>query len=320
MNPKVSIILPTYQRVDLLRGVVENLLGQTLQDTEVIVVDDGSSDGTAEAMRAITDPRLRYLAPGRLGVPAIVNHGFATARGDYVIICHDHDDYEPTMLAQFAAFLDTHPSVAYVFSGLTLCSVDGTTELQQERHPFPSVTPGLEFLRRQLLPRLDSCIGVFTMIRHNALQGTYLAPEVGGCADVELWHRLCLAGDVGYIPDPLIHVRGRDPLSQFFLAEADLTARLLRAKARYLVHAENDAARAGIRRHWRAEANRAVLSNLYKCLRAGNLTAVPSIRTLAAEQAGPATRLALSLLLGLPERVSLATLDLLRSARHAGSS
>ena len=133
-RPKVSVVVPTYQRCELLEEVVRNLLGQTLSDIEILVMDDGSTDDTSRVMRGVADARVRYFPKGRLGVPQIVNAGLEEATGDYLIICHDHDAYEPDMLEQFASVLDAHPTVAYVFSGLVLCAEDGETEVQRDVH------------------------------------------------------------------------------------------------------------------------------------------------------------------------------------------
>ena len=315
MAPRVSIVMPTYQRASILAGVVQNLLSQDFRDFELLIMDDGSTDGTDALIRNMSDARLRYFNQGRIGVPGILNEGFKHIRGEYLIILHDHDIYAPNMLSTYVQFLDQHLSVAFVFSGLVLCDSKGEVELARDIHTFAPVTWGLAFFQERMLPRVDSCVGVWTMIRRRLLGEYFLDPMVGGCADVELWHRLCLVGDVGYIPEPLIRVRGRDPLSQFFLSEADLTTRLLRAKTRYLVHAQNDDVRATIRRHWRVEANRAVLSNYHKCLVAGNMTALGSIRTLANEFGSSRARIALGVLVALPHKVSLWLLASLRSLR-----
>ena len=79
--PRVSIIMPTYQRATVLTEVVHDVLAQDFSDFELLVLNDGSIDGTDAAMRKITDPRLRYMRPGRLGIPAILNEGFRHVRG-----------------------------------------------------------------------------------------------------------------------------------------------------------------------------------------------------------------------------------------------
>lgn len=304
--------MPTYQRAAILRGVVDNVLRQDFTDFELWVMDDGSTDGTKDMMEGITDLRLHYRRPGRMGVPAILNEGFRHVRGEFVIILHDHDIYEPDMLSTFVDFMDAHPNVAFVFSGLVLCDSSGEKEVTRDIHMFPDVTPGLTFLRTQFLPRVDSCVGVFCLVRRKLLQDRFLEPAVGGAADVELWHRLCTRGDVGYIRRPLIRVRGRDPRSQFFLAESELVARVLRAKKPYLEYAENDGAKSAALRNWRGAATRTVFSNLYKCLAAKNTSALGAVQTLADEWGGPAARAAVAMVRTIPRPASVALLSVAR--------
>lgn len=304
--------MPTYQRAGILQEVVRNVLTQDFTDFELFVMDDGSTDGTEAAMRAIADPRLHYMRPGRLGVPAVLNEGYQHARGEYLIILHDHDVYERDMLSTFVRFLDAHPTVAYVFSGLIICDSEGEKEITRDVHDFPEVTPGLRFLREQCLPRVDSCTGVWTMMRRALVGPRFLDPEVGGAADVELWHRLCIRGDVGYIRRPLVRMRGRDPKSQFFLKEAELLCRVLRGKRKFIEHAGNIKAQQHVLGVWRRAADQAVLSNVYKCLRTEDRAAWPTIRVLAQEWGSSRAKFALQSCEKLPRAANLAILESLR--------
>jgi glycosyltransferase involved in cell wall biosynthesis len=92
--PRVSVIIPTYNRSNLLRETIASVLRQTFNDLEIIVVDDGSTDDTRTAVEAINDRRLRYFYKDNGGTPAARNFGLARALGEYVSFL-DHDDWWP---------------------------------------------------------------------------------------------------------------------------------------------------------------------------------------------------------------------------------
>ena len=82
MNPKVSVIIPTYNRAAEVRNAIESVLAQTFSDLEVIVVDDGSSDDTGQILGESFGGRIRYYAQTNQGVSVARNKGIAEARGD----------------------------------------------------------------------------------------------------------------------------------------------------------------------------------------------------------------------------------------------
>lgn len=91
MNPKVSVIIPTYNRAAMVRNAIESVLAQTFSDLEVIVVDDGSSDGTGRILEEIYGDRIRYYAQANQGVSVARNKGIEEARGEWIAFL-DHDD------------------------------------------------------------------------------------------------------------------------------------------------------------------------------------------------------------------------------------
>ncbi len=236
METKVSVVIPTFQRAALLLGVVRDVLSQPLQEIEVIVVDDGSTDDTGSQIALIRDERLSYVNQGKLGVPAVLNEGIARSKAPYIQILHDHDRIEPSLLTELAAALDRNPSAGFAFSGYVF--YDANLENEQERWllELPELNEGQKFLEEVLMPRINSPVLALSMIRRSALQGELLDPTIGGCADVELWHRLAARSDVAYVRKPLIHVRGRDPRSQFSSpgSALDLMGKTLEAKRRFL--------------------------------------------------------------------------------------
>jgi glycosyltransferase involved in cell wall biosynthesis len=89
--PRVSVVIPTHDRADLVLGAVRSVLDQTFRDLEVMVVDDGSTDGTGERLEAISDPRLRYVRQDQAGPSAARNSGVHHAHSELVTFL-DSDD------------------------------------------------------------------------------------------------------------------------------------------------------------------------------------------------------------------------------------
>lgn len=114
---KVSAIIPTYNRAYIVLEAVESVLGQTYRDFEIVVVDDGSTDNTAEIVRGIGDPRIRYIAHEKnKGCSAAYNSGIAAARGDLIGFLDSDDRWKPDYLERQVGFFERHPDVDAVFT------------------------------------------------------------------------------------------------------------------------------------------------------------------------------------------------------------
>jgi glycosyltransferase involved in cell wall biosynthesis len=94
MNPKVSVVIPTYNRLAQVRKCIESVLAQTVTDLEVIVVDDGSSDDTGKVLEGIYGDRIRYYFQTNQGVSVARNKGIAEARGEWIAFLDSDDLWE----------------------------------------------------------------------------------------------------------------------------------------------------------------------------------------------------------------------------------
>ena len=122
-RPKVSVVMSTYNRAHMLPYTIASIQNQTLEDWELIIVDDASTDNTAEVVRAIMhqDKRLRYYRHEKnSGLAAGRNTSFQRASGHYIALQDDDDLSRPSRLEKQAAFLDGHQSIAMVSAGLRL--------------------------------------------------------------------------------------------------------------------------------------------------------------------------------------------------------
>lgn len=230
--------MPTYNRADLMRGSVEMLLQQTLDDFELIIIDDQSTDHTAQVAAELvaTDKRIQYHCLSEKGfVAGAMNAGILLSRGDYIQICHDHDRYLPEMLEKLADLLDCYPSVVYVHPGVEWVDFLGTP-LPGRKFicGYPEVSDG-ETWRRMMLSRNDSPVPALTMIRRSALERAGLFdPDFGVTTDVEMWLRLAGIGDVGYVNELLIQMLARDSDHPYAGVNWKIKDEVIRAHRKYL--------------------------------------------------------------------------------------
>ncbi|WP_349829295.1 glycosyltransferase family 2 protein [Brevibacterium litoralis] len=99
-EPRVSVVIATRNRADLLEESLESVVHQTWGDLEIVVVDDGSTDGTAQLVRNHPDPRVRYVRSRGRGISAARNTGSAEARGEWIAVHDDDDIMLPDRLAR----------------------------------------------------------------------------------------------------------------------------------------------------------------------------------------------------------------------------
>lgn len=120
--PTVSVILPTYNRAHVVGRAIRSVLEQTYEDFELIVVDDGSTDGTEEVVRSFDDPRIRYIRHAQnRGGAAARNTGIRAARGEYIAFQDSDDEWLPEKLEkQMRIFENSSPDVGVVYTAFYL--------------------------------------------------------------------------------------------------------------------------------------------------------------------------------------------------------
>lgn len=202
-KPAVSIIIPTYNRPDLLRQALDSVAAQTFADYEVIVVDDGSTPPIADAV-ANHPSKPRIFRQVRQGPAAARNRGIAEARADLVAFLDSDDLWMPTKLERYIKAIDDHPDIPIFYGPMLPIDsagrpVAGRTKLRHSGHMteqlFKScyVDVPTVVCRRDLLNRaggFDSSLPV--------------------CEDYDLWLRLSLTEPFGLIEEPLAKRRLHD--------------------------------------------------------------------------------------------------------------
>jgi glycosyltransferase involved in cell wall biosynthesis len=227
-TPKVSVLIATWNRKNLLRQAIESVLRQSFSDWEIIVADDGSNDGTDEMMAAYCrqDGRIRYLKGSHAGRIAVVsNRGLVAARGEYIAILDD-DDYwiDREKLKKQVTFLDKNPE--YVACGGGMITVDES---------------GRE-LGRFLKPEADEVIKKMALYANPLVNSTTVfRREIGGTpalydeslpqfADWGFWLELGRKGKFYNFKEYFVRYRMWDKSSSFTKQKANAQAALVIVK------------------------------------------------------------------------------------------
>ena len=122
----ISVVIPTYNHGPLLLDTLASVFAQTHQDYEVIVVNDGSPDDTAELLRPLVETRrVIYLEQENAGQAAARNRGLQAARGDYIAFLDDDDLWPADKLAWQVRVLDENPESVLVYGRYAQLRADG---------------------------------------------------------------------------------------------------------------------------------------------------------------------------------------------------
>lgn len=196
----VTVVIPTHDRRDLLLRTLDSVLRQRDVVVEVVVVDDGSSDGTAEAVRGLGLPQVRLVRHARAaGVSAARNAGLAQVRTPWVAFTDDDDLWAPDKLRSQLAALDRVPGAGWSCVGAV--HVDGDVQVTSYSPVPPAGDVPKLLLKRNWVPGGGSGVVV----------GTALAREVGGfdedisiLADWDFYLRLGLRRPIATVDEPLL--------------------------------------------------------------------------------------------------------------------
>src|SRR5947209_7474553 len=116
-NPRVTVLMPVFNAEEHLRATIDSMLQQTFHDYELLIVNDGSTDGSQEILRSVQDPRVRLLENERnRGLVYSLNRGMNEARGDYLARMDADDIAVPLRLQTQVEYLDRRPWVGVVGS------------------------------------------------------------------------------------------------------------------------------------------------------------------------------------------------------------
>jgi glycosyltransferase involved in cell wall biosynthesis len=203
-NPSISVLMPVYNPGVHLKDAIESILYQTFQDFEFIIINDGSTDGSASLLEYYAGkyPKIRLFHQKNQGLPITRNRGINLSRGYYIANMDADDISLPKRLEAQYAFLEKNPKVAAL--GTQIATIDQTSSKTGKAWRPPS-TPGLVAWRTLFRP---SIAHPTVMIKRSILvkqKGYELACRVG--EDFALWTRLVPYYRLQSLPESLYNRR-----------------------------------------------------------------------------------------------------------------
>lgn len=205
---KISVVIPVYNRPEMVVRAIESVRSQTLSPYEIVVVDDGSTDRTPAVLRKY-DSLIRSLRTPNRGVAAARNAGVAIAEGEWIAFLDSDDMWDPKKLEIQSAFHKTHPDI--LISHTAEIWIKRGRRIFQKRHhekpqgwcfyenlPFCKIAPSSVMIARTLFEKMGGFDETFRI-----------------CEDYDLWLRITRSYFLGLIDVPLVTKYGghRDQLS-----------------------------------------------------------------------------------------------------------
>ncbi len=198
----VSVVIPTHDRCDLLPRAIKSVQSQTFQDFEIIIVSDGSTDGTDELMKKLSeeDSRINYISyhPGHNGNYAR-NTGIKAAKGEYIAFLDDDDEWMPSKLEKQLRLFRSNEKMALAYTGVSVIYVN-------EKINYSFLPKNEGNLSRTIL--LGNCIGSTStvMVRKSVFEKSGgFDSDLAALQDFDLWIRICQQGEVGAVSEELIN-------------------------------------------------------------------------------------------------------------------
>jgi glycosyltransferase involved in cell wall biosynthesis len=215
-GPRVSVVVASFEHAAFVGECLASVAAQTFTDWELVVTDDGSGDGTAQAIRdfAAAHPRLPidFVAlPGNRGACVALNLGIRRARGEFVAILNSDDAFLPHKLARQVEFLDANPATGAVFGWPQLIDERGRP-FADAAHKDASVFVQPNRSRQQWLRHFfdhgNALCHPTALVRRRCYEeiGLYDA-RLAQVPDLDLWIRLAMRHDIHVLAEPLVRFR-----------------------------------------------------------------------------------------------------------------
>lgn len=225
-NPKVTVILTSFNHAKYLREAIDSAINQTFSDFELIIWDDASSDNSWEIIQSYDDKRIKAFRNGeqkqaRYGINKAIEE---IAQGEYIAIHHSDDIWDLEKLEKQVAFLDKNPHIGAVFSDVLVID-ENSDPLAKNSHFYQKVFAQPNRTRHEWLNHFfykgNALAHPSVLIRRKCYFdcGTY---RYGfPAADHDMWVRLCMRYDIHVLSEKLIKIRIRDNAANMSASRPD---------------------------------------------------------------------------------------------------
>lgn len=223
------MIIPTWNRRDLVVRAIDSVLAQTRPVEEIIVVDDGSTDGTGEHLAERFGERVLCVRQDNAGVSAARNRGLAMAHGRYIALLDSDDEWLPEKTARQVGFLEARADIGMVLCNVLRVSADGSLiDLFDRRLQIPEDGPALRWVLR------DPALAPVSVLMRREVYDTVggFDEDLRTAEDLDFHLRVAARWPIGVIAEPLARaLRGHDGLSALASTEDDYVRVMERAAA-----------------------------------------------------------------------------------------
>lgn len=200
--PLVSVILPAFNAREFISQAVQSILNQSFRDFELLVIDDGSTDGTTKILESITDPRLRVISHDtNQGLIYSLNEGIAESKGQLIARMDADDVSHPDRLDIQVNFLLRNPDIGVVGTAIQLIDRQGKTG---PIYAFPESHSFIEWSISFFCPIAHPSVMVRSSVIRQA--GGYRSDALHA-EDYDLWERLSSSTQFYNLPKPLLLLR-----------------------------------------------------------------------------------------------------------------
>lgn len=214
-NPKVSVVIPSYNHEKYIEETIESVLNQTFQDFNIIITDDGSSDGTVEKIKEFSDNRIKlFVFEENQGACRALNNCIMNSKCKYIAYVSSDDIWEPEKLEKQIKFLDNNPQIAVVFTNAKIID-ENSNPFTEKDHFYYSIfdqenRSNYEWLRTFFFQ--GNCIcHPSALFRREVYDKIGLYNEaMANLPDFDMWIRLCLKYNIHILEEKLIKFRIRE--------------------------------------------------------------------------------------------------------------
>jgi glycosyltransferase involved in cell wall biosynthesis len=213
-GPKVSVVIPLYNHERYILAAVRSVLGQSFEDFELIIINDGSTDTSEDIVRGIHDKRIKYFFQENQGAANTINRGVQLAQGEFISILNSDDLYDAGRLEKCVKTLESDPSLFAVFTHLEQINEKGDylKSVKGREHVWAAYVPEPSFKGENNL-FLDLLAGNFIITTSNLFCRKSVFEQVGYFSNLKYAHdydfflRLCCRYKASLIESPLLKYR-----------------------------------------------------------------------------------------------------------------
>lgn len=232
-SPLVTVLMPVYNCAPFLREAIDSVLARSFTDLELLIIDDGSTDGSAAIIRSYADPRIQLVSNAHnLGLVASLNKGIELARGTFIARMDGDDRMHPERLERQVSAMRADAGIAVLATRIDFINTDGEVfgVWDTDRQ---AVT---EEAIARMLPRTNCIAHPSVMIRRSALGALRYATGQDGAEDWDLWMRMRSRGlRIAKLEEVLLQYRVHaGSIMAGNKRRVSLERRLLRTRRRYL--------------------------------------------------------------------------------------